>query len=107
MIESGFFSLVHHSIDVNRFACDAVIDEERKYAGDHPVKTAELPMVTMMKEQRFNVCAQRIQEVISNAGFLAFVEQVAIEEILLRMSEDLDFHAVRSLNSFLTRFQSS
>jgi hypothetical protein len=38
---------------------------------------------------------------------LAFVEKVAVEEILLGVGEDLDSHAVRSLNSFLTWFQSS
>lgn len=99
--------MVHHCIDVNRFVCDAVIDEERKNPGDHAVKTAELPMVTMMKEQRFNVRAEGIQEVLTYARFLAFVEKVAVEEILLGVGEDLDSHAMRSLKSFLTWFQSS
>lgn len=40
-------------------------------------------------------------------GLLAFVEKVAVEEILLGVSEDRDSHAVRSLNSFLIWFQSS
>jgi hypothetical protein len=95
-------SLVHHCIDIDRFVCDAVIDEERKNPGDHPMKTAELSMVTMMKEQRFNVRAEGIQEVITYARFLAFVEKVAVEEILLGVGKDLDPHAMRSLNSFLT-----
>ena len=66
------------------------------------MKTAELPMVTVMKEQRFNVRAEGIQEVITYARFLAFVEKVAVKEIFLGMGKDLDSHAMRSLNSFLT-----
>lgn len=66
--------MIHHGIDVNRFASDSVIDEERKYAGDHPVETLELAVVAIMKEQRFNVRAEGIQEVIANARFLAFVK---------------------------------
>jgi hypothetical protein len=75
--------------------------------GNHAMKTKELAVVSVMEEQRLNVCAEGVQEIVANARLLSLVEKVAVEEILLGMSEDLDCHAVRSLNSFLTCFQSS
>ena len=99
--------MVHHGIDINRPTRDAVIDEEREDPGKHAVKPEELAVVAMAKEQRFDVRADGIQEIIADTRFLVLVEKVAVEEILLGLGEDLDFHAVRSLSSFLTWFQSS
>jgi hypothetical protein len=104
---SGIPSLVHHGIDVNRFSQYAVVNEKRKYPGNHAMKTKKLAVVSVMKEQRLDVRAERVQEIVANARLLSLVEKVAVEEILFGMSEDLDCHAVRFLNSFLTWFQSS
>ena len=100
-------SLIDHGIDVNRLAGEAVIDEERKYSGNHAMKTEETAVVAMMKDERFDIRTHGIQEIIADANFLAFVEKVAVEEILLGLGEHLDFHMLCDLSCCLTCFQSS
>ena len=49
-----------------------------------------------LKLQRVDVGEKRIEEVIAQSRHLAFAEPVALNEVLLGLVKDLDFHLVKS-----------
>lgn len=89
----GVAAAIHDGMDKSSIAINCVINGERKLLGKQPVKILMwFQMNASVSLKRIHIFINILEKMASQAGCLAFVETVPIEQILLGQIEDFNFH---------------
>lgn len=85
---------VQNSVNLNIFIGCPIIDSERKPLGKQAVMVENLCMNAAEKFEGFNVRKERVEKITPQSGLLHFVEIKTVNQILLGLRQNLNFHDV-------------